>query len=334
MAEYIQTPFPQQIVVEVTAACDQKCIFCGRTYMERPKKTMRREIFYKIVEEVARENPFAELWPTFMGEAMLLRNRFFDLIRYAREAGCQKITLNSNGNHLDKRTIPQLLDCGVDRFIISCDAHTKETYERIRVGGLFERLYGGVNLLIDTMHRLGRSRPLIEMQFSVFNENEHEVEDFRRFWLERGVVVKIRPKVYWSGIVEGGQYRVKVDENRVPCLWAMDTCAIHWNGNVVMCAIDCDGKYVAGNLEIQTIKEIWNGPLKCVRELHGRRRFKELPEICRKCPDWSVKQAQAFFPTSNLRADYERYIRAGRTFMQRPVAPQDEAVHVTVDGAR
>jgi len=135
VGEYVHTPFPQQVVVEVTAGCDQRCVFCGRTYMDRPKKTMQSELFYKIVEEIAQENPYAELWPTFMGEAMLL-------------------------------------DCGLDRFIISCDAHTKETYERIRVGGRFERLYGGANRLIDTMHRQGQFRPLIEMQFSVFPENE------------------------------------------------------------------------------------------------------------------------------------------------------------------
>ncbi|MFQ5880854.1 MAG: radical SAM/SPASM domain-containing protein [Candidatus Methylomirabilales bacterium] len=332
MTEYIHTPFPQQVVVEVTAACDQKCIFCGRTYMDRPKRTMRREIFCKVVEEIAEENPYAELWPTFMGEAMLLGDRLFDLIRYARQVGCKKITLNSNGNHLNEKTIPQLLDCGLDRFIISCDAYTKATYERIRVGGRFERVYNGANLLIDTMRRHGRARPLLEMQFSVFHENEHEVEDFTRYWLERGVVVKVRPKVYWSGNVAGGGHRVKVDESRVPCLWAMDTCAIHWNGNVVMCAIDCDGKYVAGNIEWTTIKEVWNNPLKWIRELHIRRRFRELPEVCRRCPDWAVKKAQAFFPHEALKEDYEGYIRLGRAFMQEHAAPQDEAVHITVDG--
>jgi radical SAM protein with 4Fe4S-binding SPASM domain len=295
---------------------------------------MQRKMFNKIVEEIARENPSAELWPTFMGEAMLLRHRLFDMVRYARQVGCRKITLNSNGNHLNEKTVPQLLDSGVDRFIVSCDGHTKETYERIRVGGRFERLYGGVNFLIETMRREGRTRPLIEMQFSVFNENEHEVEEFKQFWLERGVIVKVRPKLYWSGTVEGGHHRIKTDEARTPCLWAMDTCAIHWNGNVVMCAVDCDGKYVAGNIEMQTVKDIWNGPLKWVRELHMRRRFRELPEVCRECPDWSVKQAQAFFPNEQVRAEFEKYIRSGRVFMQEQVAPQDEAVHITVDGTR
>jgi len=160
------------------------------------------------------------------------------------------------------------------------------------------------------------------------------VEDFKRYWLKRGFVVKVRPEVHWSGTVEGREHRVTVDNSRVPCLLAMDTCAVHWNGNIVMCAIDCDGKYVAGNIEWNTIQQVWNGPLKWIRQLHICKRFRELPEVCRKCPDWAVKKAQAFFPDESLRKDYEGYIRLGRAFMQPHAAPQDDAGHVTNDSPR
>src|SRR5947208_16353273 len=76
--------FPQQVIVESTAACNQGCVFCGRTYMERPKKTISSDIFRCIVDEIARESPDTELWPTFMGEAMLLGAKLFDSIAYAR----------------------------------------------------------------------------------------------------------------------------------------------------------------------------------------------------------------------------------------------------------
>ena len=318
MCQYPHTEFPQQLVIEVTAGCDQQCIFCGRTYMERPKKTMPRETFCKIVDEVARENPYTEVWPTFMGEALLLGERLFGLIRYAREAGCKKITLNSNGNRLTEKNIEGLLTCGLDRFILSCDGHSKETYEKIRVGGKFERLFDGANRLVDTMRERGLTRPLLEMQFSVFDENEHEIEAFKEYWLARGTVVKVRPKLHWSGFVAGGAQRIPAGTTRVPCLWAMDTMAIHWNGNIVACAVDCDGKYVAGNVEASTLKEVWNGPLGWIRELHRRERFKELPQICRECTDWPVKRAQAFFPDEATQRDYEAYIRLGRVFLEEP----------------
>jgi len=318
---YVHTSFPQQLVIETTAACNQKCIFCGRTYMDRPKKTMSRAVFQKIVEEVAAENPYTEVWPTFMGEAMLLGDRLFDMIEYAREVGCKKITLNTNGTRLNEKTIPRIVSCGIDRLIVSCDALTPATHAIVRPGlktaGGLDTIFRGVNMLLEHMERTGSDTPLLEMQYSIFDENEHEVEEFTKYWIERGTVVKTRPKLYWSGTVPGGKARVRTDnEQRVPCLWVMDTCGIHWNGNVVMCAPDCEGKYVAGNVEMQTVKEIWNGPLKWIRELHTRRRFSELPEICRNCPDWKMKRANAYFPNEHLKSKYESYVRKGRVFME------------------
>ncbi|MCY3020595.1 MAG: hypothetical protein NTW87_16370 [Planctomycetota bacterium] len=108
-AAYQHTAFPQQLVIETTAACNQQCVFCGRTYMGRPKRSMKRTLFDKIVEEVGRENPYAELWPAFMGEAMLLGDRLFDAILYARKSGCRKITLNTNGT-LVARCAPLVVD--------------------------------------------------------------------------------------------------------------------------------------------------------------------------------------------------------------------------------
>jgi hypothetical protein len=64
-------------------------------------------------------------------------------------------------------------------------------------------------------------------------------------------------------------------------------------------------------VERQTLKEIWNGPLGWVRELQVARRFRELPEVCRKCPDWMVKRAEAHFPGAEIQKQYEDYVRLG-----------------------
>ena len=327
--KFVHTAWPQQLVVELTSACNQGCIFCGRTYMERPKGHMSRAIFNRIVEEIGAESPYTELWPAFMGESMLLGDELFDRLRYAREAGCRKITLNTNGTLLNEKTIPRILDGNWDRLIVSCDAHTQETHALVRPGRKTQGLtgiYAAMLSLLEMRKERGLNRPIVEMQFSIFAENEHEVEDFTAFWLEKGVVVKTRPKVYWSGLVEGGEPRVTTGKDREPCLWAMDTACIHAGGNVVMCALDSEGKYVAGNVEFQSLREIWNGPLKWIRELHMRRRFQELPDVCRKCPDWQVKRANAHFPSPAVREDYESYIRTGRVFMQNHAALSAEGI--------
>lgn len=94
----------------------------------------------------------------------------------------------------------------------------------------------------------------------------------------------------------------------------MDSAAIQFNGNVVMCPVDCDGKYVAGNIQIQPLKEIWGGALRWMRELHLQERFSELPEVCRSCPDWEVKKAHPYYPNAELEAQYTKFLNLGRTY--------------------
>jgi radical SAM protein with 4Fe4S-binding SPASM domain len=317
---FVDPAFPQQVVIEATAACNQQCIFCGRTYMERPKTHMKREVYDRIVEEIAAVSPYTEVWPTFMGEALLLGQTICDMVRHAKRAGCRRVTLNTNGTLLSRKMSEGLIDSGLDRFIVSCDAHTAETHAKVRparnprTGGLNE-IYENVLEFLKVCEERG-SGPIVEMQFSTFDENQHEAAAFREYWLGRGVVVKVRPKVFWSGEVAGADDAARRYEGRTPCLWSIDTAAVHWNGNVVACAIDCDGKYVAGNVTRQSLQEIWKGPLSWIRELHVNRRFKELPEVCRRCPDWKAKRAEAFFPDTPSRERYETYVRSGRTFYE------------------
>ncbi len=326
--KYQHTKFPQQLIVEATAACNQRCIYCGRTYMKRKVGNMDRKLYEKIVEEVSKENPYTEIWPIFMGESMLLKDKIFDMINYAKQAGCEKITLNTNGT-LIKKNIEGIIRSGMDRLIVSCDAHTPETHRKVRPGvGKYkgmETIYEGANLLINEIRKSKLEKPLIEMQYSIFDENEHEKDEFIRYWLDKGVVVKVRPKLYWTGKVEGGGSKVVVDDSRTPCLWVLDSCGIHWNGDLVVCAVDAEGKEVLGNINDQTIKKIWESSHKRIRELHLQKRFKDLPQICQECPDWNVKKAKAYFPNKEIEKAYVNYIRKGRIFME-PIPETGEEI--------
>ena len=172
-------------------------------------------------------------------------------------------------------------------------------------------------------------KPILEIQFSIFDENAHEADDFVRYWTGLGQIVKTRPKLYWSGEVPGGEDRVTFGPERTPCLWSLDTAAVQWNGDVVICVVDCAGKEVVGNLRDEPLKTIWNGALRRMREIHMQRRWDDLPPICRACPDWKTKRATAYFPNDALRERYETYVRLGRVKMEDHLAPTDEGTDYT-----
>jgi radical SAM protein with 4Fe4S-binding SPASM domain len=62
-------------------------------------------------------------------------------------------------------------------------------------------------------------------------------------------------------------------------------------GKVVTCAVDLDAKYVAGDVNGQSLKEVWNGELKKIRQFHASKKFEALPDNCRNCRDWQSARA-------------------------------------------
>jgi radical SAM protein with 4Fe4S-binding SPASM domain len=293
-ARLIEHPFPPQLVIENTSQCDQQCIHCSHKELKRPKKRMERKLWDKIVEEIAREAPNTEIWPTFYGEALVMGEDIWDRIDYAAEVGCKNIVLNSNGGLLMRKNhIDRILKSPLRRFILSIDGFEKETYEKIRYLGKWETTYGGVEELLRRKAASGETYPIIICQFSLMEENESEVEDFRAYWQARGAEVKVRPKLEWTAT--GSIHSSRIDHEttfRIACPWGNNTMAIHQDGSVVACAVDYEGRVNVGNASEVSVKELWRRLGDVVRKPHREHRWADLPEICKGCRDWQTAGAE------------------------------------------
>ena len=278
--------FPKQVIIETTAFCNQKCIHCAHKSLKRKKGNMSMLLYKKIIDEIALEAPNTEVWMAYYGEALLLKYRLFYMIHYAKKNGLTNVVLNTNAMLLNREMSEMLIDSGLDRFIISMDGFTKETYEKIRVGGVYEDVLANALRFLEILKARETAKPLFEMQFSVMEENEHEVQAFNQFWKSKGVNVKNRPKASWAGRIEAKN--LDPSKVRVPCKWALNHGAILWDGRFVACGVDSEGLFIAGNVKESTIDEIWNTTHKNFRQVHLEKRWKELPEVCKNCLDWQT----------------------------------------------
>lgn len=302
----VEHDFPPQIVCETTAVCNFRCRHCHHESLARKKGHMTDALWEKIVAEVVEKRPDAEFWPTFYGEALVLGQKVLDKIRRAHEAGMTNLVLNSNGSYCRDDFNDDILTCGLKKFILSLDGFTKETFEYVRhtldPHGKYEPVYEGVRALLERkreLDSLGIETPTIICQFSKMEENEHEADAFAAYWLERGAEVKIREKLTWTGFVDASNLTKDYSE-RIACPWGNNTCAIHWNGDVVACAVDNEGRYVAGNVNDQSIEEIWTGALAAMRRAHREHRWEDLPEVCRSCIDWQAVGATYYKPSGTV----------------------------------
>ena len=286
--------FPPQLVIENTSACDQKCIHCSHKELIRPKKHMKLGLWNKIVEEIGRDSPGTEIWPTFYGEALVMGEEIWDRIDYAAKVGCENLVLNSNGGLLLKKGhIDRILNSPLKRFILSIDGFSKETYEKIRYLGKWDVTYPGVAELLRRKAASGQVYPAIICQFSLMEENEHEVEDFRKYWQDLGAEVKVRPKLEWTATGSIRSDRIDHETNfRIACPWGNNTMAIHQDGSVVACAVDYEGRFKVGNAHDKSVRELWALLGEQLRRVHREHRWNDLPDVCKGCRDWQTAGAE------------------------------------------
>lgn len=326
--------FPPQLVIENTSACNQQCIHCSHKELQRPKKHMKRELWDKLVEEIGRVAPNTEIWPTFYGEALILGPELWDRINYADSVGCKNIVLNSNATLLHHRNaIDYILKSPLKRFILSLDGFTKETYEKVRVLGKWEVVYSGVAELLKEKERRGQRYPEITCQFSLMEENEHEVEDFRAYWSALGAQVKVRPKLEWAAVGSIRSDRLDHEPDfRIACPWGNNTMAIHRDGNVVACAVDYEGTHSVGNVNDMTIQEAWQRLGSSLRCPHRKHDWENIPGICKGCNDWQTAGAEYEKPA--LQDTRPFWYKEGETDFKIPaIKIKDVTEHVSVEPA-
>ncbi len=288
---------PTDILVELTAHCNLACIMCPHKDLTRPKGNMSFDLWKKIIDELAAKKPDIRIWPALMGESFLLGEKLFDYIRYAKDRGMQRLTLNTNLNVFQPEWLDALFDCGLDEMIVSMDGASKQVYEQIRRNASYETLLANLGAILYEKRRRGVDHPRIVLQFVVMEENEHEQQAFFEFWRDRGadVELKIKPRTGWSYAVENWQQVEDVarNEKRIPCTWLLRQMTVLWDGRVPQCDGDWDLKYACcGDANTQSLEDIWNGRLKELREkhLHGEWDF----EPCRSCRDWAAGTADFY----------------------------------------
>ena len=280
-----ETLFPKKFAVEITAHCNLVCLMCHHPNMQRPKGRMPFELWKKCADQIAALSPNTECWFSFCGEPLLEPELLLQILAYGKSVGLRSLNVNSNGMLLTRSLADRIVDSGADLIVFGLDGFSRETYERIRVGGDRDVVYANVEYLL----RARPSGPDIQVQFIEMDENSHEMEAFSAYWLERGATLKLRNKLSWGGRFDT-PLCIPVDD-RIACPWAMTQMHIFWDGRIPRCPGDTEGDEGVGNAWDESLAVLWKR-LGTYRDHHMRREFDQLPERCLSCKDWMVGAAK------------------------------------------
>ncbi len=140
-------------ILEINNSCNINCVMCDTKSSSRKKKLMNVELAEKYVKEM-RENGIKSVLLHTIGDP-LANTKLKDYLRILRKYKMQA-GLSTNGLMLDKHveTLAEYFDvCSNIRF--SIDGVKKETYEKIRFGGVFEKLIDNLNLAENKLKKIG-----------------------------------------------------------------------------------------------------------------------------------------------------------------------------------
>lgn len=295
----IHPAYPISLSVEPTTSCNLRCPECpsGLRSFTRPTGMLDQATFRTIVDELHSHLMYLILY--FQGEPFL-NPHFLEMVRYAESKKIYTAT-STNAHYLSKEAAMNVVSSGLKRIIISMDGIDQETYERYRVGGKLANVLEGIENLVNTKKALKRHHPHIILQFLLFEHNIHQVPAVRQLAarLEVDRLELKTAQVYnfenGSGMIpseekysryrrdQNGTYRIK-SQNLNKCWKMWHSCVMTWDGDIVPCCFDKDGKYTMGNIQQESFQDIWNGD----KYLDFRARLfsdRTSIDICRNCTE-------------------------------------------------
>ncbi len=253
--------FPDKINIESSTNCNARCVFCPRDTMIRPKGSMSDELFHKIIKE-GKEMGVKNYSPFFMGEPFVFP-KIWEWLDYMEKEGVG-VGLYTNGQFIDVERVIKYKNIRYLNF--SINALTAETHRKVMRGPKFEKV----------MENYKKARMLapfyVRKSFVVHELNVHEVKEFES---QRGS--EVVGFYDWTG----DKYSVLARKGeKGPCWVLFHQMTILWDGRVVPCCADYNGKLILGDVSKQSLREVWLNT-EWLREKHRKMEFDTSP--CDTC---------------------------------------------------
>ena len=280
------TRAPIHIDIESTNFCNLRCTMCphSKDDFELTKGYFDYNLYKKIIKEISRSG-VSSIRLNVFGEP-LLHKRLVDMVALAKEIGILEVMFTTNGLLLTPTKSRELVEAGLDYLIVSIDGATKETYERIRVGGNFEALKENIEYFVQYRRTKGLAKPLIRLQFVEMQENKHERDQYLEMWRDKVDVMTCNRYVD-RGCGEEKKAFGMVPKERANCYHPWRRMSINWQGDAQICCGDIKSLCVLGNVNDKTIQELWHGEkLSEYRNKLKARRLDQIP-CCKDCPELS-----------------------------------------------
>ncbi|MBI3090382.1 MAG: SPASM domain-containing protein [Candidatus Tectomicrobia bacterium] len=218
---------PLAVEFEMNSLCNRRCSYCPNVHQARPKGFLDLSLYKKLIDELALYKYRGYIIPNFYGEP-LLDERIDQFVQYARKVLPSSIILiNTNADFLSVDRFYQLVEAGVDIFLISQHDPTPSA-------------------AIQELSRLIDKHPNLGEKINIVN------------WTSASRVLSSR-----GGLIDDDRIAYM---SKTGCFRSR-RATLTFDGDLIICCEDFLAEYIYGNINDQDFIQLWKLSLSHRREI-------------------------------------------------------------------
>jgi radical SAM protein with 4Fe4S-binding SPASM domain len=279
----LEAPIPNNAMIEVTNACNLQCEMCNHKYMKRKIGFIEPKLYKKIIDELVELR--VKNLGLYAGGESFLHPKIYEFIEYAKNKGIKYVYISTNGlgKFFDYKKV---VESRLDSMKFSIDANKKETYDKVRKGGDWDKLIDNIKKLKE--YRYDKKSSLkIYASFVVTEDNYKDLIDYKN-----GIGKLFDETDFEYVHNQGGQvkrYSKEKTKEYKPCGMLWNRIIVTYTGKLTICCVDFDEKLVYGDVNKNSLKREWNNDkIKKYRKYHVNGEFYKMP-MCPECDMIKVK---------------------------------------------
>ena len=279
-------PWPSVIMIENTNSCNAQCVMCPRDTLTRKRGFMEFGLFEKIMNELAGASRKPVVHLHGFGEP-LLDPLLPERIKLAKACGIKQTYIVTNASLLFPETSRSLINAGLDAMKISFYGTDEASYNATMRRLDFKVALQNIKDFMRIRKELKKSNPKLILQYLPQENNGAKIEEFQSLWRslpdkKRGDCLNISSLDNFGG---GKSYNAVGEKIVSVCFYPWSALSVLWDGKAVTCCVDYNGAQGVGDVNSQSIREIWNGPvLSTIRKNFGKLDYSGFPTC--QCCDW------------------------------------------------
>ncbi len=220
-------------------------------------------LWKQIVAEVSQTAPETQLRVVYYGQAnMITGYRLYYLLSYAKRHSLTQLILQTDGGFWLEEATDWLVESGVDQITVTVDKVTGD----LAAMPIFQR--------IAQLETVKQANDFAHPSVKIEVKDEHWAA-VNQFWATRAANVTVRSRAESVTLTE-----------RVPCRYALETCTINWQGEMVACPLDAKAQFIAGQLKDTSLANLWGEAHRHLQTIHYESCFEQLPAPCATCERW------------------------------------------------